>query len=75
MALGFPGGSKGKAAACNVGDQGSIPGLGRSSGEENGNPLWYSCLKNLMNRVAWWIIVERISKNWTQLQGDPTSPF
>ena len=44
--LGFPGGSDGKASACNVGDPGSIPGSGRSPGEGNGNPLQYSCLKN-----------------------------
>ena len=42
----FPGGSEGKASACNVGDPGSIPGLGRSPGEGNGNPLQYSCLEN-----------------------------
>ena len=41
----FPGGSDGKASACNVGDPGSVPGLGRSPGEGNGNPLQYSCLK------------------------------
>ena len=40
---GFPGGSDGKEPACNAGDPGSIPGLGRSSGEGNGNPLQYSC--------------------------------
>ena len=44
--LGFPGGSDGKASACNAGDLGSIPGLGRSPGEGNGNPLQYSCLEN-----------------------------
>ena len=44
--LGFPGGSDGKASACNVGDQSSIPGLGRAPGEGNGNPLRYSCLEN-----------------------------
>ena len=43
---GFPGGSDGKVSACNVGDLGSIPGLGRPLGEGNGNPLQYSCLKN-----------------------------
>ena len=42
--MGFPGGSDGKESACNVGDLGSIPGLGRSSGGEHGNPLQYSCL-------------------------------
>jgi len=50
---GFPGGSEGKASACNVGDPGSIPGLGRSPGEGNGNPLWYSCLENSMDGGAW----------------------
>ena len=43
----FPGGSDGKASAYNAGDPGSIPGLGRSSGEGNGNPLQYFCLENL----------------------------
>ena len=45
----FPGGSDGKASACNAGDPGSIPGLGRSPGEGNGNPLQYSCLENPMD--------------------------
>ena len=44
--LDFPGGSDSKASAYNVGDLGSIPGLGRSPGEGNGNPLQYSCLEN-----------------------------
>ena len=48
----FPGGSDGKESAINVGDQGSIPRSGRSSGEENGNPLQYSCLENSMDREA-----------------------
>ena len=46
---GFPGGSEVKASACNVGDLGSIPGLGRSLGEGNGNPLQYSHLENPMD--------------------------
>ena len=46
---GFPGGSDSKASACSVGDPGSIPGLGRSRGGGNGNPLQYSCLKNSMD--------------------------
>ena len=45
LILGFPGDSEVKASACNVGDLGSIPGLGRSPGEGNGNPLPYSCLE------------------------------
>ena len=46
---GFPGGSDSKVSAYNVGDWGSIPGSGRSPGEENGNPFQYSCLKNPMD--------------------------
>ena len=42
---GFPGGSNGKESACSAEDPGSFPGLGRSPGEGNGYPLWYSCLK------------------------------
>ena len=48
----FPGGSDGKASAYNAGDLGSIPGLERSAGEENGNPLQYSCLENPRDRGA-----------------------
>ena len=44
--MGFPGGSEGKESACNSGDLGSIPGLGRSPGGGHGNPLQYSCLEN-----------------------------
>ena len=50
---GFLGGSDGKVSACNAGDPGLIPGLGRSPGEGNGNPLQYSCLENPMDRGAW----------------------
>ena len=53
----FPGGSDSKESACNAGDPGSIPGLGRSPGEGNGSPLQYSCLENLMDREAWWTTV------------------
>ena len=48
-----PSGSEGKVSACNAGDPGSIPGLGRSPGEGNGSPLQYSCLENSMDRGAW----------------------
>ena len=48
----FPGGSEVKAFASNVGDLGSIPGLGRSPGEGNGNPLQYSCLENPVDGEA-----------------------
>ena len=50
----FPGSSDGKESDRNVGDLGSIPGLGRSHGEGHGNPLQYSCLENPMDRGAWW---------------------
>ena len=49
----FPGGSDGKTSASNAGDLGSIPGLGRSPGEGNGNPLQYSCLENPRDGGAW----------------------
>ena len=48
-------------------DMGSIPGLGRSPGEGNGNPLQYSCLENPMDRGAWWATVHRVAKSRTQL--------
>ena len=51
--LGFSGSSDGKESACSAGDTGLIPGLGRSPGEGNGNPLQYCCLDNSMNRGAW----------------------
>ena len=50
----FSGGSGGKESFCQAGDMGSIPGLGRSPGEGNGDPLQYSCLQNAMDRGAWW---------------------
>ena len=63
----FRGGSDGKASACNVGDPGSIPGSGRSPGEGNGKPLQYSCLKNPMDRGAWWATVHGVTKSRTRL--------
>ena len=65
--LGFPGGSGGKESACNVGDMGLIPGLGKSPGEGHGNPPQYSCLENPMDREAWWTTVHRVAKSWTRL--------
>ena len=49
----FPGGLDGKMSAYNTGDPGSIPGLGRSPGEGNGNPLQYFCLENAMDGGTW----------------------
>ena len=61
----FPGGSDGKASVYNVGDPGSIPGLGRSPGEGNGNPLQDYCLENPMDRGAWKATVHGVAKSWT----------
>ena len=58
--MGFHGGSAGKKSACNVGDMGSIPGLGRSPGEGDGYPLQYSGLENFMA-----CIVHGVTKSWT----------
>ena len=66
--LGFPRCSVGKESACIAGDLGSIPGLGRSSGEGNGNSLQYSGLENPMDREAWWATVHKVTKSWTQLK-------
>ena len=63
--MGFPGGSGGKESACNAGDPenlGSIPESGRHPGEENGNPLQYSCLGNPMDRGACWATVHEVKK-------------
>jgi len=64
LACGF-GGSDGIASAYNAGDQGSIPGLGRSLGDRNGNPLQYSCLENPMDGGAWYTILHGVSKSQT----------
>ena len=60
--MGFPGGSDGKESACNVGDLGPIPGLGRPPGEGKGYPLKYSGLENSMD-----YIVHGVPKCWTRL--------
>ena len=63
--LGFPSDSDGKEFACNEGDLGSTPGLGRFLGEENAYPLQYSCLENSMDRGAWGAIVHGVTKSQT----------
>ena len=65
--LGFPGGSESKESACNAGDPGSIPGLGRSPGEGNDNLLQYSCLENPMDRGAGQAAVHGVAKSQTRL--------
>ena len=58
-------GSDGKESTYNAGDVGLIPGLGKSLGEGNDNPLQYSCLENSMDRGAWKAIVHGVMKSWT----------
>ena len=66
-AVGFLGGSDSKESACNVGDLGSIFGLGRSTSEQNSNPLQYSGLEKSMDRGALTATVHEVAKSWTQL--------
>ena len=54
------------ADAGDIRDVGSIPGLGRSPGGGNDNPLQYSCLENLRDRGAWWVTVHGVTKSKTQ---------
>ena len=65
--LGFPGGSEVKASAWNAGDLSSTPGLVRSPGEGNGNPLQYSCLDDPMDGGAPWAAVRGVAEGWTRL--------
>ena len=60
--MALPGGSAVKNPPANAGDTDSIPGLGRSRGEENGNPLQYSCLENPMDRRAWQATVHEVQR-------------
>ena len=63
--MGFPGGSVVKNLPVNAGDAGyagSIPGMGRASGEDEGNPLQYSCLGNPTDRGIWWTTVHGITE-------------
>ena len=64
---GVPGSSAVKNLPANAEDLGSVPGLGRSPSERNGNPLQYFCLKNPMGRGAWQALAHRVAKTWTWL--------
>ena len=63
--MGLPCGSNGKEYACNSGDLGLIPGLGRYPGEGNGKPLQYSCRENFMDRGDCQTTDHRVAKSWT----------
>ena len=65
--MGFPCGSAGKEPACNAGDPDLIPGLGRSPGEGNENPLQYSCLENPMDRGSWQATADGVAKRQIRL--------
>ena len=65
--MGIPGGLVVKNPPANAGDVGSVPELGRSPGEGNGNPLQYSCLGKPMVRGAWRATVHGVTKSQTQL--------
>ena len=60
------GGSNGKESIRNAGHQGWVLGSGTSSGQGNGKPFQYSCLKNTMNKEAWWVTVQRVANRWIQ---------
>ena len=64
--MGLPQWLRGKQSTFNAGDTGSVPGLERSPGEGNGNPLQYSCLENPMDRGAWWATVHGVAKSRTR---------
>ena len=64
---GFPGGSVVKNLPASEGDEGLIPGLGRSPGGRNGNPLQNSCLENPMDRGAQWATIHGVAKSWSQV--------
>ena len=66
--LGLPWCLSGIEYTCQLGDSGSVPWSGPSPGEENGNPLHYSCLRNTIDRGAWWAIVHRVPKSCTGLK-------
>ena len=64
----WPSSKESTYGAGDVGDMGSIPGVGKSPGGRHGNPLQYSCLENHMDRGAWWATIHRVTKNQTQLK-------
>ena len=70
----FPGDSASNESACNAGDPGSVPGLGRSSGEGNSNPLQHSCLGNPIDRGTWQATVHGVSRVGYNFATKPSPP-
>ena len=64
-----------KESACSAGDQGLIPGLGRSPEEGNGNTLQYSCLEKSMDKGAWWTTVHEVARIGHDLATKPSPSF
>ena len=73
--MGFPGGSGNEDPICNEGDPGLTPGSGRSPGEENGNPLQYSCSENPTDRGAWQATVHGVTRVGHDLATKTTKPI
>ena len=65
----------GNESACNAGDAGTVPGLGRSLEGGHDNPLQYSCLENAMDRGAWWAMFHMVARSWTRLKPLNTHEF
>ena len=65
LSICFPGGPDSKESACNAGDLGLVPGLGKSPGEGNDNPLQYSYLENSLGRGAWQAVLHEVAKSQT----------
>ena len=72
---GFPGGSAVKNLCASAGDTGVIPGMERSPGVGNGNPLQYSCQENSKDRGAWQAAIHGVTKSWTQLSIHTHAPL
>ena len=71
--MGLPWGSDGKESTCSAEDLDSIPGSGRSPGEGNGYPLQYSFLENSMDRRAWWVTAQGVTRSQIQLNNEHTA--
>ena len=73
--MGFPGGTEVKNPPAGAEAMASVPGLEISPGEGNGNPLWYSCLKNRVDGGSWQAAVLGVAKSWTRLSDFHTHTY